>query len=205
MNNRLFWRNAITCIFSDLFPVTLKFDYEEIGGVTVYVELWNQVSKTVLKYNFTMVEKIENILLNAESIFSGTTNLLTSSVEVEEEENVKFIVTVDAGSHVEYSIDFGDGFFDTKKSQVLLAKQSFVTFSHRYKEHGVYDVNITAKNLINSVSRFCSSSIKVYELVANVSNTVKMIQFNEELYGQSIFDGLSEIFSVLLGVDASIK
>ena len=165
----------------------------------------NIVSKTTLKYQFTLVQKIEDLQLKADSVFSGVLNLNKSSVDAEEEENLKFIVTVGAGSHVEYMIDYGDGHSDTKPSPILLAKNSVVFFTHQYDIYGKYDVNITAFNLIHSVFYLYETSIHVYETVDSVSFSVKMVNYDQQLYGGSIFDKSSEVFALLFGTPATIQ
>ena len=191
-------------MISDVFPTTLSFGFEEIGDVKVYVVLSNLVSKTIVEYNFTLVEKIDNLQLKAQSTASsGFQDLLTSSIVAAEGEEVKFLVTVDAGSHVEYVIDYGDGNYDAQSSPVLLAKDRAVSFSHQYEQNGKYDVNITAKNVIHSLTTDYPSSISVLEIVDNVAYSLQYIDYDEKLYDSSIFDSFSELFVAIFASPAT--
>ena len=192
-------------LFLEIFPTTLAFGYEEVGDVDVVVELSNLVSKVTLKYSFTMVERIEDLQVDAESSFSGLLSLENGLVVAAEGESLKFVVFVGAGSHVDYVIYYGDGNSDAKPSPVLLAINSVVIFTHDYEDYGIYDINITATNLVHSTNALYPSTIKVLEIVESVIVSVKKIDFDEELYGSSIFDELSEIFSLLFASPASLK
>jgi len=191
----------------DVFPESITFDYEEVGDVVVYVELSNIVSRTALKYQFTLIEKIEGLKLDVVSSFSGLLNLedADAAVDAAEDEDLIFVVTVTAGSHVEYTIDYGDGNFDTESPLTLHAKNSVLKFTHYYEKYGIYDVNITAKNAIHPMSRFYETSVRVYETVDSISTSVKTVDYNQDLYGGSIFDQSSEVFALLFGIPASIK
>ena len=170
----------------------------------MFAKLSNLVSTTTLKYNFTVIEKIEDLQVKAESPHSSLLNLEQSSIDAGEEEEVVFILSVQAGSHLNYLIDFGDGNSDTKSSPQLLAKESVVIFAHQYDNWGVYNVTVKAENLIHSAERSYPYSVNVFEKVDNLIKTIKDVDYDEDLYeGSSIFDAESELFAILFGSAAT--
>ena len=164
------------------------------------------MSSSILEFEFKLVEKIENIKVTAETSYSGLLNLESSSVDASENEEVKFLITLDAGSHVTYSIDYGDGSAtESKSSSSLFAKDTVIVFDHKYNMHGVYKVNVSAKNFISFDSKVLPFEVYVFEVVNNSKHRIENVNYDKELYGVDIFASASEISALLFGSKVTLK
>ncbi|CAI9719574.1 polycystic kidney disease 1-like 2 [Octopus vulgaris] len=107
---------------------------------------FNDISSTFLYKPGRICENSTNQFLDP--IRSVT--LKTKQQVYKTDEIIEFIVTSNQGSHLSYTLNYGDNHSETTVSQSILASQ--IVFKHSYNDVGTFHVNITAWNDVSSAS-----------------------------------------------------
>ena len=186
-----------------MFPTIFEFSKEDIGNVTVLAKISNLVSTTTLKFEFTLVEVINIMKLNVQANDeTASVDLDSGSVHIATFKELTFTESLQAGSHINVSIEFGDGEVDETTPSNFLDRSA--TFKHIYKAPGIYDISISASNVISNLNRAFLDSIYVYDEVNDVRFNVKNVIYDPELYPDAnIFQNRSELFTLIFGVAAT--
>ena len=136
-----------------------NFTYErrDVGEpLIIGVECYNLVSTRNASFSFRVEEMI------------GRLNILPSAQFVIPGSNIEIQITLSVGSRVQFRIDYGDGTVNTIGHPQLFAVSEPVDTWHPYDAFGNYTVNVTAWNLVNTVTNV-SEYLIIQNRVVNLS------------------------------------
>ena len=137
--------------------VTFTYDRSDIGEpIIIHVDCYNLVSRG----NASFVSRVEETL--------EVLNILPFVKHGIPDTEMGIQLTLSAGSHVQFRVDYGDGTVDTIDHPQLFADSEPVDTLHPYNATGNYTVNVFASNLVNTV-RELSDELVIQNPVVNLS------------------------------------
>ena len=137
--------------------VNFTYDRSDVGEPTIiHVDCYNLVSRR----NASFVSRVEETL--------DVLNILPFVKHGIPDAEMGIQLTLSAGSHVQFRVDYGDGTVDTIDHPQLFAVSEPVDTWHPYNATGNYTVNVIASNLVNTL-REVSDELVIQNPVVNLS------------------------------------
>ncbi|XP_071943838.1 uncharacterized protein [Antedon mediterranea] len=152
-----------------LHVVKVNNEYSTSNSYTINLTIWNHVSNVVFQCDMLVLEGIEQLKQTVQysDVYIDSQNATNTTDELLEEEYVALgnwvvvTTTIGAGSHVQYTWDFGDS--------TAVKTTNEHTEIHQYSEPGSYIISVNASNPVSS--EVASKQIYVQEVVTDLRLT----------------------------------
>ena len=141
-------------------PEKLHFIYNknDVGEpLTIHVDCYNLVSRQNASFTFRVEERLQ-VLTLVPFVQHGIPD-----------SDMGLQLTLSAGSHVEFLVDYGDGTVEVTKHPQLFAISEPVNAWHPYNVTGNYTVTVTASNPVNTLTAVLSEDFVIQHSVVNLS------------------------------------
>lgn len=172
-----------------------NFQKEDIGDITVFAYLSNLVSSLTLKFEFTLIEVVQEPIVKVQNGIA-LTDLKNDTVDVAVLSKLIFLVSVSFGSHLDIAINYGDG-----QSSLFTFDNPLITdasFEHQYTTEGIFSVTVATVNNVSSSMQKYVDAVNVFEVVDDVVSRIQTVRFEQEDV-LDIFVDSSELFALAYG------
>ncbi len=141
-------------------PEKLNFVYNknDVGQpLTIHVDCYNLVSSQNASFTFRVEERLE-VLTLVPFVQHGIPD-----------SDMGLQLTLSAGSHVEFLLNYGDGTVEVIEHPQLFAVSEPVNAWHPYNVAGNYTVTVTASNPVNTLTAVLTEDLVIQHRVINLS------------------------------------